>query len=572
CSSSSTGSDPRSSVVSAPTTAPPATAQTVAMRRMNEFQVAAAGHRVGEHAVLTPDGTRLQTLVYLPKEGNGPFPTLVTRTPYDLPYTPVSGFPEDHENEEIEARLEDIGWTEATDRGYALVIQFARGRGESEGVFSLLNGEIADGDALIAWVEQQPWSNKRIGVFGDSATGVISLQAAAGGRSSVKAAYAQATTTDFFGGVIYPQGRIKWDGLLPFTLNQSTEISDAHADALGIPEAELEDLVEQAEDALGEMFGALEELDPRSSEWWTRAPTDNYPVISRLQPRWSSVLALRNQPSELRALDVTDSLNVPTLHVSLWHDFFQASAFEKFGRLQGRRGDQKLIVLDGTHYDVDDEERWPMRPMFVWFDHWLKGEANDAATWPTVQYVVAGDPEGKLESAQSWPPQTRASTHVAAAPDRALKISTAQSTPTLGGNHLTAPSGMLDQRPLLDREDVVMLESAPFAAAATLTGRARARIEVAAGTALNGPTDVAVKLVDVTPDGEVRLLRETMVKIEGASGIDVVFSDLAYRFDAGHAPGLVVTAGSFPGYLSLDATGTGTVLLGPAWIELPVIR
>jgi hypothetical protein len=90
---------------------------------LSEFHRAVAGHRVVEVAVPGADGARLATYVYLPAQGDGPFPTLVMRTPYDLPIPPVSGFPEDHVNAETEARAEDVGWTEATDRGYTLVVQ-----------------------------------------------------------------------------------------------------------------------------------------------------------------------------------------------------------------------------------------------------------------------------------------------------------------------------------------------------------------------------------------------------------------------------------------------------------------
>ena len=55
------------------------------------------------------------------------------------------------------------------------MVQVMRGRLKSDGVFSLFLGdEVGDGDALIRWVERQPWSNGRIGIFGDSASGVAS--------------------------------------------------------------------------------------------------------------------------------------------------------------------------------------------------------------------------------------------------------------------------------------------------------------------------------------------------------------------------------------------------------------
>ncbi len=114
-----------------------------------QFRPAAAGHRVMDLKVKGSDGVDPATYVYLPAQGNGPFPVLAMRTPYDLPLTPVSGFPQEHPNADIEARPEDVGWTEATDRGYALVVQVIRGRYGSDGVFSLFLDEVEDGGALI---------------------------------------------------------------------------------------------------------------------------------------------------------------------------------------------------------------------------------------------------------------------------------------------------------------------------------------------------------------------------------------------------------------------------------------
>jgi putative CocE/NonD family hydrolase len=534
---------------------------------LGEFRRAAAGHRVAEIAVPGADGGRLATYVYLPAEGKGPFPTLVMRTPYDIPITPVSGFPEDHPNAKTEARPEDVGWTEATDRGYALVVQVMRGRLSSEGVFSMFLDELGDGDALIRWVETQPWSNGRIGVFGDSASGVASLQAAASGRPSIKAIYAQATSTDFLGGVIFPEGRVKWEALLPFVLRQSLENGDAHDAKLGISPEQIGQLKGQAGEALQDMVGAVEAGNPAQSTWWTRPITSDFPIASKLQPRWGELLDVGRNPAALAALDVTDRIRAPVLHVSLWHDFFQASAFKTFGRMQSARGDQKLLVLDGTHYDVDDMELWPSRPMFTWFDYWLKDEANGVKDWPAVQYVVSGQQGTTLKSSPVWPPAGTTSKAVTlATPPRALTIDPGSPAPTLGGSHLFVSSGMVDQRPILERADVVEIKGTALPAASQLLGTADAELAVVE----SGAGDIVVKLVDHRPDGEVRLLRESVVALSGAGTVRVSFAPLAYAFDAGSAPGLVVAGASLPGFRSSLPPLTGTVRLGGAKLEMPL--
>jgi hypothetical protein len=103
---------------------------------------------------------------------------------------------------------------------------------------------------------------------------------------------------------------------------------------------------------------------------------------------------------------------------------------------------------------------------------------------------------------------------------------------------------MLDQRPLLERADVVELQGASLAAAALLLGTAEAELTVLQA----GAGDIVIKLVDRRPDGEVRLLREAVVALGGAGTLRVSFAPLAYAFDAGSAPGLVMAGASLPGY------------------------
>lgn len=529
------------------------------------FHRAAAGHWVAEVRVPGADGTALQTLVYLPAEGRGPWPTLITRSPYDLPMTPVSGFPEEHANAGIEADEKDIGWTEATDRGYALVIQFMRGRNESDGTFSLFVDERADGEALVRWVEGQPWSNGRLGVFGDSASGVAALQAAAVDRPSIRAIYAQATSPDFLGGVIFPERAIKWEALLPFVLNQSLENSADHEARLGLDAPAIELLKNDATDALGEMFGALESGDASTSGWWTSAPTADLPVVSDLQPRWSELLAARTQPRVLAANDVRFRLRAPLLQVGLWHDFFHDSAIDTWTQRRFGADDDRLIMLDGTHYDVDDGAIWPIRPMFAWFDHWLKGAATDVPRWPRVQFAWAGEGVASTIGSDRWPLETRTTVLDLVPPAAPIAIDATRPVPTLGGNHLIAPSGMLDQRPLLPRADVGMLRGPVLRTGLPIAG------EVGAVLRLKRPAEgpLVVKLVDIRADGEVRLVREQLIPAVAGRWARVHFASIGYRFAAGSRPGLIVQGSSFPAWVVEGAAPSRWIDIASARLTLP---
>ena len=97
------------------------------------------------------DGVRLLTRIYLP-EGEGPFPMVVTRTPYVWGQGDYVGIAREY------AR-----------HGIGYIQQDCRGKGGSEGFFSPNVNERADGIALYEWLAEQPWCGD-IGIFGSSYT------------------------------------------------------------------------------------------------------------------------------------------------------------------------------------------------------------------------------------------------------------------------------------------------------------------------------------------------------------------------------------------------------------------
>ena len=109
-------------------------------------------------AVPMRDGISLSADVYLPI-GDGPWPVLLTRTPYD------------------NTRLVEIGvwWAE---RGYAYVANDVRGRYDSEGTFVYYHAEVEDGYDTIDWIGQQAWCDGNVGMTGGSYLGQTQYLAA----------------------------------------------------------------------------------------------------------------------------------------------------------------------------------------------------------------------------------------------------------------------------------------------------------------------------------------------------------------------------------------------------------
>jgi predicted acyl esterase len=171
-----------------------------------------------------------------------------------------------------------------------------------------------------------------------------------------------------------------------------------------------------------------------------------------------------------------------------------------------------------------------------------------------------------MRRAAAWPPAGSMPVVVElAAPSRALVADPATPAPTLGGSHLTVSAGMQDQRPLLARADVIELRGTALPAATLMAGAASAQIDVLEA----GAGDIVVKLVDRRPDGEVRLLRESVAALSGPGTQRVDFAPLAYAFDAGSAPGLVLAGASLPAFVSQTPAGAGSVRVGGAQLVLP---
>ena len=149
--------------------------------------------RIERHvAVEMRDGVRLATDVYLP-DGEGPFPTLVTR----IRGARSSGF--------IVGVLM-LNPLEAVDRGYAVVVQEVRGRAGSEAAWHPFVHELDDGADCLDWVLAQPWCDGRIGTYGTAYSASTALYLSSSGRDEVKALAVLGTGADIHDGWVYTNG------------------------------------------------------------------------------------------------------------------------------------------------------------------------------------------------------------------------------------------------------------------------------------------------------------------------------------------------------------------------------
>lgn len=105
------------------------------------------------------DGVEIALDVLLPP-GPGPFPIVVTRTPYGRAAVTGRGTP-------------------LIERGYGMVLVDVRGRGDSDGIWRPFVKDTDDAHRVIEWVAEQPWSTGKVGMYGGSYNGLTQWWTAA---------------------------------------------------------------------------------------------------------------------------------------------------------------------------------------------------------------------------------------------------------------------------------------------------------------------------------------------------------------------------------------------------------
>ena len=148
---------------------------------------------VGLEAAM-PDGVRLVADAWHPAK-EGPWPVLLQRLPYgrSVASAPVLPHP---------------SWLAR--RGYAVVVQDVRGRGDSEGTFGPFVHEADDGVATVEWAAGLPFSNGDVGTYGFSYQGLVQLGVAARRPPSLRAIAPMMCCPDPYEGWTYEGGCLRW--------------------------------------------------------------------------------------------------------------------------------------------------------------------------------------------------------------------------------------------------------------------------------------------------------------------------------------------------------------------------
>ena len=421
------------------------------------------------HMVPMRDGTKLATDVYLPPDGQPPYPVILMRTPYGR--GGGAGEAQKH-----------------CRRGYALVSQDIRGRGESEGHHAIIFhnggwGKRRDGHDTLLWIASQPWCNGKVATFGGSAVGVTQNMLAPGAPDVLKGQVVIVAFSDMYSQAAY-QGGVWRKSLLEGWLTLT-----------GMADVNLKTFRDH----------------PNYDEFW-----------SGLNP-------------EAQAHRVS----APGVFIGGWYDIFLQGTINSFVTIHNHggpdaRGRCRLIIGPIAH-GVFDELKYPSNSKLPpaaeasrLFDSWLKGKDNGVQKDKAVHYYVMGDPTDEnaggnfWRQADNWPPPVEI-TAFYFHPDRRLVRKTPPDgtealsyrydpndpVPTVGGQNLLLPKGPMDQRKIESRPDVLLFTTDVLDEPVEVTGRIYAKLYVSSD---RPDTDFTVKLTDVYPDGRSMLVTDGILR------------------------------------------------------------
>lgn len=462
--------------------------------------------------------------------------------------------------------------------GFITVGQDMRGTGQSEGEFTIWHSDADDSEDLGNWLVQQPWSNGEVFTFGASADGLAAFRTPDNQPAWLKAQYFIWSSSVGYD-IIYPNGA--YLSALADMWIRST-----------VPD--------QADECL-----AVIEENEMKTDWWTALElTGEYWKVkypSAFWAGWYDIFLLGNlaayqgynSESDASVRSTSRILIDPLGHCQNGAEYFTedlimgrtllpvAQALE----LYGARPVVRTNIKNVTFYvmsSADDAgrsagqywttlEKFPTPVMTKWYLHGDKSVSTSAPA----------DAEAVDSTSFTYDPNSP--------------------VPSMGGNNLDIPCGPLDQSTIDQRSDVIVFNTSPFTAEYPMTGPLFATLFVGSDAI---DTDFMVRISDVYPTGEARLLQDNAVRMRWRQGgltpvymnkgevyeVTLTLWNTSYIMAPGHALRVAITSSNNPrfdinrnnGILLANRTSTDVNITAvntifhsakyPSHVTLPVVK
>ena len=513
---------------------------------------------IREVMIPMPDGIHLAADLYMPADipAGEHLPVLLEYTPYRK-----------NDSRGSKYRM----YTYFVKRGYVVARVDIRGTGNSQGrtiPYEYSEIELSDGDAVIAWLAKQDWSNGNVGMFGISWGGFNSIQMAVRKPPALKAFVALMATEDLYQeDVHYMDGIIHIDSWM-----MSHDLSNAMP---GAPEFRLdEDWLRNRFEVEPSVFTYMREQ--RDGSFWDRAS----------------------------ARDKYEQIQIPGYYIGGWYDGYRDSPPRM---LEHVKAPVKAMIGPWDHYYPHNA--WPAPQVewrheaVRWFDQWLKGIDTGILDEPRFAVYVrdwhppgpgVDEIPGHWRWEEGWPIERSVTKTFYAGQDHGLFSSpSAQATHSLkykpsvglagGGPVMWWGNIPPDQQSMDDYS--LIYDSHPLDSPLEILGMPRAILKVSADVSR---ANWVVRICDVAPDGSVtqvggaafngthrKSAREPEDLIPGkVFPLEIKMHFSSWVFPKGHRIRFAINNAQWPMLWPTPYQMTTTLAIGGvegARVELPVV-
>lgn len=479
--------------------------------------------------------------------GGGLYPTVLIRTPYGRggPVGPTG-------------LLHDFIAQRFAERGYNVFLQDVRGCYDSEGEFDPFLHEADDGRTTLKWIEEQPWFNGVLGMWGPSYLGYVQWAIAGDAPLYVKAIMPLISASDLVKSS-FRDGALPMDMILRWIIQlKALDRKSYFANWFGLRRmlpTRMDGVVDRVS-----MDLPLSDLDlktvgekvPFVREWLQHIQPDD--------PYWD----------QFDISKTLDRVTASTHMVTGWYDIFLRETLEDYLALTPTHGTRSFLTIGPWHHVDPDCLLESLRLGIDWFDAQLKGQRGDLKRKTVRLYVMGRDAWREFDS---WPPESQPLAYFlhhnqSSMEDTAGGLSLQPAggdqvvdtyiydpydpTPAVGGAVMNFSAGAVDNRDLEARPDVLTFTSEPLKDPLEVIGPVRLELYVRSSLAY---TDFFGRLCDVYPDGRSINICDGLLRISpdtGTSGrdgtrlIEIDMWSTAHQFIPGHRIRLQVSSGAHP--------------------------
>jgi len=423
------------------------------------------------------------------------------------------------------------------ERGYHVVVQDTRGRGDSGGLFTPFQHERADGLATVDWIQRQAWFNGQLATWGGSYLGIV--QWAIADRAPIQAVLVSISSSELEL-IIFPDNALdlslamRWLALFEALDNgrslTALTRSERHAQKgiMHLPMIEADSVTLSTP---SHFFSGWLDHDDYTTLW----PQLNYDCA-------------------------VERVSAPIHLISGWYDVFLRGTLNDYHKLRAAGRQPYLTIgpwfhLEEVLYGID------VRHGLEWFDAHIKGHALPREK-PIRLFVMGANVWRDYEQ---YPPESQAvrvylhsggaltfNAPVTDEPPDAYAYDPLNPTPIVGGAQLSLNAGRRDNRALESRADVLTYTSAPLTQPLEIVGAVRLVLHVQPSI---DDADFYGRLTDVYPDGRSMNICDGLYRItsqnitradDGTLCVEVDLWATAYQFKAGHRIRLIVSSGAHP--------------------------